>query len=250
MSIDNMGKLKNEKIADIIFTYAGVCHIDNINEDIENSCDNDITNPDQKELDQTIEGLIRDYKRKQSFKEFLMSVKKASKVAAIILVSVLILSVTLISSVDAIRIKFLNLFVETNEDYSKITIDDDSNSGSIDTLKDDATLKNCYIPGYIPKGFNIENIIKQNEKIIMVFKDTNSNSLVFEQSSDLNREYMVDTENAEIQAMEIQGWEAMVITKDKIITILWDNNESMFNVYGQISKEDILKFCENIYLKE
>ena len=42
---------------------------------------------------------------------------------------------------------------------------------------------------------------------------------------------------------------AMIITKDKTITI-WDNNESMFNVYGQISKEDILKFCENIYLRK
>lgn len=250
MSIDNIEKVKNEKLADIIFTYAGVCHVDNINEDIENGCDNDITNPNQKELDQKIETLIRDLRRKQSFKEFLMSAKKASKVAAIILVSVLILSVALISSVDAIRVKFLNLFVETNEDYSKITIDDDSNSGSMDTLKNDVALKNCYIPGYIPKGFNIENIIKQNEETIMVFKDTNSNSLIFEQSSDLNTDYMVDTENAEIEAMEIQGWEAMIITKDKTITIIWDNNESMFNVYGQISKEDILKFCENIYLRK
>lgn len=120
----------------------------------------------------------------------------------------------------------------------------------MDTLKNDVALKNCYIPGYIPKGFNIETIIKQNEEIIMVFKDTNSNSLVFEQSSDLNREYMVDTENAEIETIEIQGWEAMVITKDRIITILWDNNESMFNAFGQITKEEIIKLCENIYLKE
>ena len=151
MSIDNIEKLKNEKIADVIFTYAGVCHVDNINEDIENGCDNDITNPNQKELDQTIEALIKDYRRKQSFKEFLMSTKKASKVVAIILISVLILSVTLISSVDAIRVKFFNLFVEANEDYSKITIDDDSNSGSIDTLKNDAVLKNCYIPDIYQK---------------------------------------------------------------------------------------------------
>jgi hypothetical protein len=250
MSIDNIEKLKNEKLADIIFTYAGICHVDNINEDIENGCDNDITNPNQKGLDQTIKALIKDYNRKQSFKEFLMSTKKASKVAAIILVSVLILSVSLISSVDAIRVKFLNLFIETNEDYSKITIGDDSNSGSMNTLKNDVALKNCYIPGFIPKGFNIENIIKQNEKTIMVFKDTNSNSLVFEQSSDLNADYMVDTENAEIETIEIQGWEAMVITKDRIITILWDNNEMMFNVSGQMPIEEVVKFCENTYLRK
>lgn len=69
MSIDNKEKLIKEKVSDIIFTYAGVCHVDNINEDIEYGCDNDITNPNQKELDQTIGNLIRDYKRKQSFKE-------------------------------------------------------------------------------------------------------------------------------------------------------------------------------------
>lgn len=250
MSIDNNGMRKNEKITDIIFTCSGICHVDNINEDIENGCDNGISNPNQKELDQTIKALIRDYKRKQSFREFLISAKKASKVAVIILVSVLILSVTLITSVDAIRVKFFNLFIEEKNEYSEIIIDNDSNSGSIDTLKNDAALKNCYIPGYIPKGFNIENIIKQNGETIIVFKNGNSSSLVFEQSSDLNRDYMVDTENAEIETMEIQGWEAMVITKDKIITILWDNNERLFNVYGQISKEDILKFCESIYLRK
>ena len=73
MSIDNIEKVKNEKLADIIFTYAGVCHVDNINEDIENGCDNDITNPNQKELDQKIETLIRDLRRKQSLKNFNVS---------------------------------------------------------------------------------------------------------------------------------------------------------------------------------
>lgn len=67
MSTDNIEKLKNEKITDIIFTYAGVCHVDNINEDIKNGCDDDITNPNQKELDQTIEALIRDYRKKAEY---------------------------------------------------------------------------------------------------------------------------------------------------------------------------------------
>lgn len=214
MSIDNKEKFIKEKVADIIFTYAGACHVDNINEDIENGCENDIANPKQKELDQTIETIIRDYRRQQSFKEFLMSAKKVSKVAAIILVSVLILSVTLISSVDAIRVMFFNVFIDKKDDYSKITIDNnDLNHGSVDALTKDETLINSYIPKYIPEGFNIENINKQNEKIIMVFKDTNSNLFVFEQSSDMNREYMVDTENAVTETMKIQGREAMVITK-------------------------------------
>ncbi len=250
MRIDNNGMRKNEKIGNIIFTYAGIYHVDNINEDIGNGCDKDITNPNQKELDQTIKALIMDYKRKQSLKDFLMSAKKASKVAAIILVSVLTLSIILITSVDAIRVKFFNLIIEEKNEYSEIVIDNDNNSGSIDTLKNDAALKNCYIPGYIPKNFNIENIIKQNGETIIVFKDGNSSSLIFEQSSDLNRDYMVDTENAEIETMKIQGWEATVISKDKITTILWDNNEIMFNVYGQISNEEIFMFCESIYLRK
>lgn len=250
MSIDNKEKLVNEKITDIIFAYTGACHVDNINENIENGCDNDITNPNQKELDQTIETLIRDYKRKQSFKDFLMSLKKVSKIAAIILVSVFILSVTLISSVDAIRVKFFNLFIDEKEDYSKITIENDSNFASIETLKNDVALKNCYIPDYIPKGFNLEKIIEQNEKIIMVFNDANSNSFIFEQSPDLNREYMVDTEDAVTVTMKIQGWEAIVITKDKVITVFWDNNGMIFNVSGQIPIEEIIKFCEHIYLNK
>jgi len=175
-----------------------------------------------------------------------------SKIAAVVIVSILILSVTLISTVDALRIMFLNLFVEPKDAYSKIIIEDERNpnDGSSDVLFNDETLTNCYIPKYIPKGFNLENIIRENEKIIMIFMNSDSDTLIFEQSSDPGREFMVDNEEVETETLIIKGFEAITYTKDKVIIILWNNNERVFNVFGKLPKEEIIKFCESIYFKE
>lgn len=54
----NKDKLVKEKMADIIFSYAAVSHVENINEDIENGCVNEIENPYQEELNNKIEVLL------------------------------------------------------------------------------------------------------------------------------------------------------------------------------------------------
>lgn len=249
MRNDNKENLINEKFTDVILSYAGACHIDNIIDETENDYANDIINPNQKELDQAVGGLIKAYVRKQNLRRLLKSTKRVSMIAAIILVSIIIISTILVSSVDALRVMFFNVFIETKEDYSKITPDSNFNR-DVDNLKNDEALKDCYIPGFIPKGFTLDNIMNQVGKVVMIFKDSDSSSLVFEQTSDIKREYMVDTENAQTEKLLIQGHEATMFKKDGTITVLWDNSDQMFNVFGQVSREDIIKFCENIYLKK
>lgn len=249
MIANNIDNLTKEKLAETIFSYAGACHIDNINEEIENNSINNIIISNHKEFDKILYKLAKTYRRRINY---LNNTNKASRIAAVIIISIIILSTILISSVDAIRMKFFNLFMESKEEYSKITIkkSDLTEDGNIDILENSDDLNNWYIPSYVPNDFNVEKIIKQNKLIIIIFKDSENNSFVFEQNSDLNREYMLDTENALIEKISVQGQEAIIITKEKIITAIWDNDEIVFNVSGQVSREDILKFCENIYLKK
>lgn len=250
MSSNNKDNLAKQKLADAIFSYVGACHIDNISKEIINSNES-IINPKEKDLDQVIQNYIKNYRKKQRYQIFLKTSKRISKKAAIILVVGIILTTILVSSVDALRVKFLNMFIEKKDDYSKIAIEkDNSKNGSIDILMNSEKLENCYIPAYVPEEFTVEKVIHQNDIIKVIFRDTGSSSLVFEQSSDLNREYMVNTENAFTEKISIQGQEAIIIIKDKITIVLWENNEKVFNVYGQVDREEVIKFCESLYIKK
>lgn len=251
MNFDNKDNQINKKIDDAVFSYVGACHIDNINQEVELNNQNLIVNPYQKELDKKIQDYIINYSRKQKWQQYMNTLKKTSKIAAVILVGIVIISTILISSVDALKVMFLNMFIEGKEDYSKITIENDkSQNGNIEILLNNEELKDSYISAYIPENFSIEKIMSLDGSTIIIFKDINSNSLIFEQSKDLNKEYMVDTEDAYTEKISIQGYEAIIIIKGEITTVLWQNNERIFNVCGKVDREKILKFCESLYLKK
>lgn len=250
MSFDNRVSLVNDKIEDALFSYAGTCHINNIVQETSQFKENTNINPHQDELDRKIQDYIRNCRRKNKWLKGLDILKKTSKFAAIVIISVAVLFTVLVSSVDAFRVIFLNIFIEDKEEYSKITIEkNDPNYEIINNLINNKELNNCYIPAYIPKNFSVVEIIQGNSTII-TFMDTTSNLLIFEQSKDMSKEYMIDTEDANKENILIQGQNAVIIIKGKITTVLWQNNERVFNVCGQIDREEILKFCESLYFKK
>lgn len=242
-------KFKN-KLDDAIFSYTGLCHIENINNEIEQIKKNININPDQKEMDLNIQGLINDYARKQRRQKRLNSFKKVSKIAAVFLITLITVSTILMSSVDALRIFFWNMLIEQKEDYSTITVEKDEFSNHVvEILMEDKNLNNCYIPFYIPENFDIEKIINAENSITIIFKDMDSNYLFFEQSKKSRSEFMVDAENAYTETISIQGLEAKLIQKEETTAVLWQKNGIVFNVHSRLDKEEILKFCESLNFK-
>lgn len=58
----------------------------------------------------------------------------------------------------------------------------------------------------------------------------------------------VDTENAEIEKIIINGWEAQIITKDFINLVIYiEAYDCVVNVTGEdVSRENLIKVAENI----
>ena len=248
MNNKKLDKLTQDKMYNALFSYAGSCHIENINEEIDKT--EDVHNPGQKELDDKVEKLIKSYNRRLNCEKFTKNAKRISQRAAIIVVCIIAVSAVLISSVDALRVRFLNLFIDTGEEYSKIKVTDNSNlqnqNENMKILSESEDLKNCYVP----EEFLVQKIIKQVDTVTILFKTSDSKSLVFEQSSDLKKDYMIDTENAVKERVTVQGQEAVIVEKDNTEILFWNNGEKVFNLYGQISKEEILKIAESLYQKK
>lgn len=253
MSFDIIDDKYRNKIDDAVFAYVGLCHIDNINKEIEQTKKNIYINPNQKEMDQNIRNYINDYIRKYKKQKRRNYLIRISRIAAVFIISMIIISTILLSSVDALKKAFWNLFVEEKTNHSTITIDKNEYSKeSIQILLNDERLKDCYIPSYVPDNFVIEKVMNTEKSILMLFADPDSNFLSFEQSKDIDYVYMVDTEGAHTETISVQGQEGMLIIKNNLTSVLWQNNEGVFNVnvHGQLDREEILKFCESLYLKK
>ena len=64
-----------------------------------------------------------------------------------------------------------------------------------------------------------------------------------------NMKFGVDTEDAEVESVDIQGEEGIMASKNGIIQIAWANQElpSYFNVNGPESmREDLIKVAQGV----
>lgn len=156
------------------------------------------------------------------------------KAAAFFLVAGIALSIPMFT-VEAFRINVFNFFYDVHDTFTEIkgeNNDSYSVSGPI------------YRPTYIPEGFSIA---KEDElgadyenadgKIISYFQLT-ANTIV-----------TLDSENAEIvKPLKIKGQDGLIIIKGGVVTLAWQEEEYIFNIIGEISKEDALKMAESVSL--
>ena len=62
---------------------------------------------------------------------------------------------------------------------------------------------------------------------------------------DINTQTNTDTENATIEQITIQGYDAIGIYKDNLNQIIWSDNEKAFHIAGNLPKEEIEKIAKN-----
>ena len=61
---------------------------------------------------------------------------------------------------------------------------------------------------------------------------------------------ILDTENAKYEETEVNGYEAIYLEKDTRNSLTWTDGELPYNIYGNISKDTMLKIAENIAVAE
>lgn len=205
----------------------------------------DLSFPDSMDVNfesyiQQIEKLEKSSKRKKQL-------FKISKTAAIFLLTFIMVSATLILTVEAFRIKVFNFVIETNDRYTDLSIVENNRD---DVNNDLVVWEDLYYPEYIPKDYSVYDYIDTEAyKEVHFIKGDNVLSLYLHDGTEEFISY-IDTEGVDISYININGHEAVYISKAGNITIAWNEGSTLIKVIGSESREEMIKISKSIKKQE
>lgn len=195
--------------------------------------DSDDTSRLSEICDKKIKNMIKQAIRKERNK---LNIRRLPKIAAIILIVIAVFSTT-IFSVEALRVRFLNMFIETQEEVTDITFEDSESQNEV--------LKNDNEPGYIPDGFKLTSIEEIDNRTTLFYTNNNGDTIDIDRYSTGNN-IGIDTENAEYGNIKINGHDGFYSIKNGFATIVFKTDEYAFLVTGNIDISEIKKIAENL----
>ncbi|ADY54475.1 hypothetical protein Sgly_0104 [Syntrophobotulus glycolicus DSM 8271] len=190
--------------------------------------------------------LNRQYYKQKTKNCFQASYRYLNKAAIIFLFIIILLSISVVT-IEAVRIKVLNLFINMQEKYTEIRLEDrggENIAGNNIYINWD----NAYAPTDIPLGYSISNLLNNKSFKTIEYTNDNNGIIIFQQFDD-DVISNVDTENADsIEKIKIQGHEGLFVNKDGKQTITWGNDTYIFSITTNLQKEDIIKIAESVNL--
>lgn len=238
-----------EMMLEAILEYAGACHAENIVEEMQGE-KNEYMPLFPSELDKRIKRIINQHNRKENLKELRRtSVRLLQKVAVIFLVASISFSVLLLG-VEAFRVKVINLIMETTKEYTEIKSESPIEDAEKERLLEQKDLKEMYLPDYIPEGFKILKTELFSASKIIHYSNDKDQLIVFAQYNNENASIRIDTEEAKVEKIVINGSEGLLVEKEQLITILWHNDNSSFYLKSKTDKDLLIKMAESINYKK
>lgn len=220
--------------------------------DLENKGLKEIGHSFSDEQKTAFDNLINTYFKKQTFYSLIKNTTSVSKkVSVFIILSSVVFGLTIVN-VDAARTKLLNMILRVEDEYTSIKLENNKNGN---VLKNSIYInwENAYAPTYIPEGYQIHNISNSGSmKFIEYLNESNnmiSQPIVFMQMP-TDSKGVVDTEDAKVTNIKIQDYDGIIIEKNKRVTIIWHNDEYLFDLSGYEDKSEMLKMAESVLLLE
>ncbi len=175
-------------------------------------------------------------------KLFAGKVKRIGYIKRILIIAAIIVVLFGVSvmSVQGLRIRFMNFilsFTETNTKITYVSEEEDKNSYSVG----DITLE------YLPSGFALNSTRNQGKTVRVDFVNGNK-TIKFSVRTSVSVSNL-DTERAGSELLMIKDIETFVTQKDNDIILSWNNGEKVFELMGNIEREEIIKIAENIKIK-
>jgi hypothetical protein len=235
----NPMKNKENKIIEAYYGYIGEIYVESIVDELEEKKEEIKNTSFPKKLDTWIEEYIKTEEKKEKKINLIKNIKKQSKRAAIILLIIIAGISTLIFTVEAIRVRVFNYFIERNERYTEIRLEEENN---IKTPELD--WENYYQPTYMPEGYYFEN--GEDGGLIKILNYSDGKNQIIITQTNNSAGIQIDTEDATTENIKISGNEGFLTIKEDRSMIFWHNEEKSFTITGNIKKEEIIKIAESI----
>ena len=232
---------QKERVIEKYYKYIGSIHAENTakeaDEIIEKSKDIDFP----KELEHWFEGYIGDTIKKDKKSKLKSRLSSTVKRAAIFLIILGIGVFVTTMSVEAYRIRFLNLITEVTERYTSITIEREPD----ESPNNDLLGESYFYPAYIPIGYKQSDAQSYGELRVIYFENGIGDRVEFLQT-EVDSNLQVDTEDATTEDITINGSKGLLVSKKDVKTLLWFTDTNSFFIMGKLDKKEIVSMAESL----
>lgn len=163
----------------------------------------------------------------------------------ILLVAIITMVIILVTalSVGADRLKFLNYFMNINKTDTEFRKDDKIYEEEYSTYDESENQFEITL-NYIPNNFELSDVTNVRE--LYSVRYTNGDKYFDVDKGIVPDSYGVDTENAKTKYVDINGNKAFLSSKPEVVILFWIENDTLYQVDGNLDKETIIKIAENV----
>lgn len=238
MKQTNEKKEQINKMMESYYNYVGYCHTENIIKELDDK---------KEEIDQIkIPSSINDwfnnfsnkYRRRNNLKKLIKNTQNIGMKIGILMIVALTAVTILTCTVEALRVKIFNFFIEKQEKYTNIQIDEDRES-IIPSSWDE-----YYYPKCLPEGFRVESAEMINDRKIIEYIKDDEYVLMIQSSNGTH--YQVDTESSNNKEIIINKYKGLLIEKDGKTIIIWHNEECSFNFTSNIISKELMQIVKSL----
>lgn len=164
--------------------------------------------------------------------------------SAVAMLIVIILLFTTVASVQAIRVKVLNFFMDIQPKYTSYQVNENGNgSGNGEPV---VNWTKAYVPTYIPEGYKVNSssnsetfkkiVFGNHQGMIIIYTELNEGSIA-----------QSDTENAStFKEISINGHNGTLAEKNSTVTIVWEMEDHIFTINAPTDQETAIKIAESV----
>lgn len=176
---------------------------------------------------------------KQSLRRTGKSFCKVFTKVAVVATVCMLLFTTAIAVSPTLRANTFNLIISAFEDRTELRLENSTNDRGPDHVT----------AGWLPDGYQLVEAENNAFQIRNIYKDQNGNSVfvnVFRKSSGV---VGVDTEQADVETANVNGYFAMIIQKNNISQVAWANETLGYQVIIEsenLPSDSLMKIAENL----
>jgi len=185
---------------------------------------------------------IREAMPVEQAKPYHRFVNTSAKRAVLALVTAILLLITMVFSVSALREPVVRFIVEVYEKFSQVFIHQEEEA------QFPATLEVYYTPGWLPEGYQ-EDTDKTVDAIIFFmqrFIEDTGNEIIFEQIVIETNVLRIDTEGVQIKQVAVNGNVGLYYSNKGIQTLTWNDGQYGLTLSGPVPEADLLRMAESL----
>lgn len=178
--------------------------------------------------------IFRKARRVEFYKEHR---KRMARIAASFLV-IICASVITVTQVEAFRMPLLDFFYQVKEKSTFFGVSADNGKKLTENFQE-------YEPTYKPKGFAVAEVHEEENKFYLIFVNGNGGTYKFYFFKEI-KDFALDTEDAMVSDIEINGNKASIIEKGNETKIIMYKKNMIFYLGGILSPEEAYKIMKSI----